>query len=251
MNSSTTRFSDRVENYIKYRPSYPKEIISYFVNEGILKPGYVIADIGSGTGISAEIFLKENYEVIGVEPNKDMREAAEKLLSGYKNFKSVDGTAEETTLTSDSIDLIICAQAFHWFDVEKARKEFKRILKQGKYVSLIWNVRREDTDFLKDYESLLQKFGTDYKEVKHNNITNDVIRKFFGSEMNIKVFYNVQLFDFEGLKGRLLSSSYAPNENDPQSSIMLKNLKEIFEKHQTNGKVAFEYDTAVYSSILK
>jgi SAM-dependent methyltransferase len=251
MHSSTTRFSDRVENYIKYRPSYPKEIISYFLNEGILKSGYSIADIGSGTGISTEIFLKENYDVIGVEPNKDMREAAERLLLDYKNFKSVDGTAEQTGLPNESIDLIICAQAFHWFDIEKARKEFKRILKKDRYTSLIWNVRKEDTDFLKDYEGLLQKFGTDYKDVKHNNITNDVILKFFGNQMDLKVFYNVQMFDFEGLKGRLLSSSYAPNENDSNSPSMLDSLKKVFEKHQVNGKVAFEYDTAVYSAILK
>lgn len=226
-------------------------MVSYFLDEKILMPGYVIADIGSGTGISAEIFLKENYEVIGVEPNIDMRDAAERLLSGFKNFKSINGTAEETTLSDDSVDLIICAQAFHWFDAGKSREEFKRILKKDKYTSLIWNVRREDTDFLKDYESLLQKFGTDYKEVKHNNITNDVIQKFFSNDMEIKVFYNVQMFDFEGLKGRLLSSSYAPNENDSKNSIMLKNLKEIFEKHQSNGKIAFEYDTAVYSAIIK
>lgn len=249
--NSTSRFSNRVENYIKYRPSYPEEIVSYFLNEGMLKPGYVIGDIGSGTGISSEIFLKDNYKVIGVEPNKDMREAAERLLMGYKNFESINGTAEATTLSDNSIDLIICAQAFHWFDVEKSREEFKRILKPGNFTSLIWNVRREDTDFLKEYEEILQEYGTDYKEVKHNNITNEVIQIFFGNRMDVKVFYNVQMFDFEGLKGRLLSSSYAPNENEPSSVSMLKRLKEIFDEHQLNGKVSFEYDTAVYSGVLK
>lgn len=251
MNSSTSRFSNRVENYIKYRPSYPEEIISYFLNEGILKPGYVIGDIGSGTGISSEIFLKEGYRVIGVEPNKDMREAAERLLAGYKNFESVNGTAEETTLAGSSIDLIICAQAFHWFDTEKSRQEFKRILKTNRYTSLIWNSRRFDTPFLKDYEELLQQFGTDYNEIKHNNITDDVIKNFFqNNEVKFAEFDYVQKFDFSGLKGRLLSSSYVPDEKDPKTISMLADLQKVFDKHQVGNKIDFAYKTKIYSSIL-
>lgn len=216
-----------------------------------MKWGYVIGDIGSGTGISSEIFLKENYQVIGVEPNKEMREAAERLLAGYKDFISVDGTAEQTGLPDDSIDLIICAQAFHWFDAEKSREEFKRILKPGKYTSLIWNSRRFDTPFLKDYEELLQQFGTDYNEIKHNNITDDMIKNFFqNNEVKFAEFDYVQKFDFSGLKGRLLSSSYVPDEKDPRTISMLSDLQEVFNKHQVNDKINFAYKTKVYSSIL-
>lgn len=251
MHSSTSRFSNRVENYIKYRPSYPEEIISYFLNEGILKPGYVIGDIGSGTGISSEIFLKEDYRVICIEPNKEMREAAERLLSFYKNFESINGTAEETTLADSSIDLIICAQAFHWFDAEKSREEFKRILKPDRYTSLIWNSRRFDTPFLKDYEELLQQFGTDYNEIKHNNITDDVIKNFFqNNEVKFAEFDYVQKFDFSGLKGRLLSSSYVPDEKDPKTISMLSDLQKVFDKHQVNNKIDFSYRTKIYSSVL-
>lgn len=251
MNSSTSRFSNRVENYIKYRPSYPAELVSYFLNEGILKPGYIIDDIGSGTGISSEIFLKEGYRVIGVEPNKDMRKAAERLLAGYKNFESVNGTAEETTLAGNSIDLIICAQAFHWFDTEKSREEFKRIIKPDRYTSLIWNSRRFDTPFLKDYEELLQQFGTDYNEIKHNNITDDVIKNFFqNNEVKFAEFDYVQKFDFSGLKGRLLSSSYVPDEKDSKTISMLADLQKVFDKHQVDNKIDFAYKTKIYSSIL-
>jgi ubiquinone/menaquinone biosynthesis C-methylase UbiE len=169
--NSTTRFSDRVDNYIKYRPGYPAEIIDYLKTQNILKADSIIADIGSGTGISTEMFLKNSNTVHGVEPNKEMREAAERLLIGYKNFSSINGTAEETTLPIESIDIITAGQAFHWFDIPKAKNEFKRILKHGGFVVLIWNEKQLDSSpFMNAYEEMLLEFGTDYSEVKHENI---------------------------------------------------------------------------------
>ena len=252
MEDATKRFSNRVENYVKYRPHYPKEIIAYLKEHINLLPECVIADIGSGTGISTELFLQNGNKVYGIEPNKEMREAAEKYLEQYKYFISVAGTAEDTLLESNSMDIIVCGQAFHWFDVEKAKVEFKRILKENGYVILIWNSRKIDTsDFLIAYEKLLLQFGTDYEKVVHKTLESGddkTIEWFFAPNKSyVHSFKNMQIFDFEGVKGRLLSSSYAPIDNEE----MLVELKNIFDKHNQNGSVAFEYETKIYWGKLK
>jgi ubiquinone/menaquinone biosynthesis C-methylase UbiE len=249
--NSTTRFSDRVDNYIKYRPGYPSEIIDYLKSESILKNDSIIADIGSGTGISAELFLKNGNTVYCIEPNKEMREAAEKLLKDYPNFISVNGTAENAPVPGKYFDLIVCAQSFHWFDIEKVKNKFKHLLVESGSVCLIWNERKiNSTPFLSAYEELLNKFGTDYKSVRHEIIDDKKLTEFFDKGYKSKTFPNGQVFDFEGLKGRLLSSSYAPNEHNPHFEPMIEELKDIFERHQHNGNVRFEYDTNVYSGSL-
>ena len=253
---STYRFSDRVDYYVKTRPQYPDEIIDLLINEGVLFPGAIIADIGSGTGISSEPFLKHGYTVYAVEPNKEMREAAERSLSQYLGeiFLSTDGSAEKTTLMSSSIDGIIAGQAFHWFNREESKKEFQRILKEKGCVVLMWNDRRTyNTDFLKVYEDFLQLFGTDYKKVNHKNVQNqDVFDSFFGHK-NYKtvVLNNAQDLDFEGLKGRVLSSSYMPNEGHNDYDFMISCLKKIFLRYQEKGTVRIEYDTKIYYGKLE
>jgi len=248
MNSnSTNRFTDRVENYIKYRPSYPVEVIEYLKFEGILTTDSVIADIGSGTGISAELFLKNGNTVYGVEPNDAMREAAEKLLSACSNFNSINAKAEETTLPNKSINLIICAQAFHWFDIAKVKIEFKRILKPAGRICLMWNERILDGNpFLIAYEKLLLKYGTDYKNVRHENIDEKKLNEFFEGGYTMKTFPNKQIFDLAGITGRLLSSSYTPQYDSPLYEPMLAELNEIFEKYQVDGFIEFLYDTNIY-----
>lgn len=247
--NSTSRFTDRVENYIQYRPSYPADVFEYLKSEGILKTVSVIADIGSGTGISAELFLKNGNIVYGIEPNDAMREAAEKLLAGYSNFRSINATAEETTLSDNSIDLIICAQAFHWFDIPKVKVEFRRILKPAGRICLMWNERILDGNpFLIAYEKLLLKYGTDYMNVRHENIDEDKLNEFFDGGYIKKTFPNKQVFDLAGVTGRLLSSSYTPQYDSPLYEPMLAELNEIFEKDQVNGLIEFLYDTNVYVS---
>ena len=180
-----------------------------------------------------------------------MREVGEKILSGYSNFMSVKGTAESTTLEDKSIDLIISAQAFHWFDTAKAKSEFKRILKNGRYAVLIWNARKlNSTPFSTEYEKLLIKYGTDYKEVRHENTNDTIFNSFFDSGYIEKEFQTEQVFDFEGIKGRLLSSSYAPVEADQNYSIMLKELHEIYSKYADKNKVKIEYDTKLVLGVL-
>jgi SAM-dependent methyltransferase len=248
----TTRFSSRVENYVKFRPGYPPQIIDLLKDDCGLSKESIIADIGSGTGILAELFLKSGNSVFGVEPNQAMRLAGERLLSAYDRFVSVGASAENTGLDAQSIDFITAGQAFHWFNLPKARQEFQRILRPAGWVVLIWNERRLDsTPFLRDYEDLLLSFGTDYQDVRHENII-DSIRKFFSpSQPKLQKFDNVQMFDYEGLKGRLLSASYTPEPEHPNFEPMLARLAEIFARHEKGGKVAFEYDTTVYFSHLE
>lgn len=244
----TTRFADRVEYYIKYRPKYPKEILRFLKTELNLSIRHTIADIGSGTGFLSKLFLENGNEVYGVEPNKEMRQAAEKLLSHYPNFKSIDGSAEFTDLDSGIIDFITAAQAFHWFDIDVSHSEFKRILKPNGWIILIWNERLTETSpFLKAYENLLLTFSVDYQKVDHRNVDDKALTQFFGSKnYKFKQFGNEQQFNFEGLKGRLLSSSYAPMEGHLNYEPMMNELKKIFWDYQQGGKVIFEYDTKLY-----
>ncbi len=244
----TTRFSNRVDDYVKYRPSYPKEIVEFMGEKLGLSKESTVIDIGSGTGIFSEILLRNGNRVYGVEPNAEMRAAAETLLSKYPRFKSIDGTAEKTSLPDHVADFIIAAQAFHWFDQEKTKLEFKRILKPNGYVVLIWNIRKSGTPFQDDYEALIDRFGTDYRQVRESNIVaNDQIQAFLGERnYGSTQFPNFQKFDFEGLKGRLFSTSYVPSRSDARYHEMCVELKELFDKYQENKTVIMEYDTLLY-----
>jgi SAM-dependent methyltransferase len=248
MRNAVIRFSSRVENYIRYRPGYPSGVMEMLTSECGLTDKSSVADIGSGTGILSELFLKNANRVFGVEPNRVMREAGERLLKNYANFTSVDGTAEATTLPDRSVDLITAGQAFHWFDRERARPEFARILKPDGWVVIIWNDRQTETSaFLREYEQLLQKCGTDYAAVDHRNVDAAALAAFFAPRpFTFREFANQQVLDFDGVQGRLLSSSYAPEPGQPNHQPMLNALRVIFNKYQTNGRVNFAYATQMY-----
>lgn len=249
MTNSIARFSDRVDNYVKYRPDYPVQILSFLVEKCGLSPSTVVADIGCGTGISSRLFLENGNVVFGVEPNRDMRNAAVEHLSSFDSFSPIDGTASHTTLPDESVDLIIAAQAFHWFEPLPARAEFQRILMPGGHTVLIWNERQlNTTPFLVDYEALILKFGRDYGTVRHENIEANKLQSFFGGDYGSATFENFQIFDFEGLKGRLLSASYMPNESDKSFDDLIKELKTLFAKHVENGRIKIFYDTNLYYS---
>lgn len=246
---STDRFGALVDNYVRYRPHYPERVLVELVERTGLRPDSVVADIGSGTGILSEPFLKNGNTVIGVEPNEPMRRAAESLLTGYPNFKSVEGTAEATTLPDDSVHMIVAGQAFHWFDRQKAKTEFKRILrKDAGYCALLWNERLTDTNpFLQEYEKLLQEFGTDYSTVDHRKITRAAIEEFFAPDiLSVTELAHEQRVDYSGLKGRLLSSSYIPKVGEEGYEAMLIKLGQLFEKHEREGEVAILYECRVY-----
>ena len=247
MTNTVTRFSNRVANYVKYRPGYPSEVLGLFKAEMGLTKDSILADVGSGTGLSTKPFLENGNTVYGVEPNEAMRDAAEEFLKEFPNFISHDGTAEDTRLPDDSMDFVVAAQAFHWFDPENTRQEFKRILKPGGYVSLMWNERQLDTtEFLRGYEKLLLKYATDYEKVRHENIDNEKLSAFFETGYDQATFPNKQVFDLDGLRGRLLSSSYMPAEDDPIFPALEKELTELFAKHSESDRIEVFYDTNIY-----
>jgi SAM-dependent methyltransferase len=244
---SIRRFDDRVANYIAYRPRYPAAVTDFLQTELGLSATSDVADVGSGTGILSELLLQTGCTVYGVEPNAAMRAAAEQLLPAYPNFKSITGTAEATTLADASVDFVTAGQAFHWFDADGARREFKRILKPGGPIVLVWNMRRTDsTPFLRDYENLLREFGTDYAQVNCEQLPEERIASFFGGDYALRSFDNFQVFDYAGVRGRLLSSSYVPLAGQPTYEPMLAALQRLFDSHQREGRVTIEYDTKLY-----
>jgi ubiquinone/menaquinone biosynthesis C-methylase UbiE len=247
--SPTARFSDRVENYVRYRPGYPPEVLDLLRAECGLRPSHIVADIASGTGVFTRLLLENGNSVFAVEPNAAMREMGIQQLEALRSNRlvSVAGTAEETTLRSASVDFVTAAQAAHWFDLPRARAEFVRILRREGWCVLIWNERETTTTpFLRDYEQLLLTYGTDYKEVRHERTT-AMIHEFFAPALSEeRVFSLRQQFDYEGLAGRLWSSSYAPLEGHPSYAPMMQELQRIFRAHHTDDVVEFEYKTRVF-----
>lgn len=246
------RFSNRVENYVRYRPGYPEDLVRGIFARAALPGSAVVADVGSGTGLSSIPFLQHGSLVYGVEPNDEMREAAEKLLAPFPNFHSIAGSAEHTTLAGASVDLVVCAQAFHWLDHEKARPEFRRISRGEQWAVIVFNIRSVDaTPFLRDYEAMLLDCGVDYSAVRHENVTGEVLTRFFGGDYEELSFPNEQIFDFASVRGRLLSSSYAPAEDEPGFDAMMARLKSIYETHHEQGLVRFEYETKAWLGRLR
>jgi len=243
----TQRFSSRVDDYVRYRPAYPPAVIKLLRNECGLTSSSVVADIASGTGIFTRLLLENGNRVFGVEPNAEMRRAGEEYLAAYPNFTSVAGTAEATTLAAHSVDIVTAAQAAHWFKRDAARQEFVRILKAGGCAVLIWNQRRTgSTPFLRDYEQLLLTYGTDYQQVRHERTT-DVIDSFFAPKpFSSRKLEIAQEVDYQALQGRLLSSSYTPAPGHAHYDPMLRELRRIFDAHESGGRVSLEYDTLIY-----
>jgi len=241
----TERFSSRVEHYVRFRPGYPKETIAVLRDECGLTSDSRVADIAFGTGLFTRLLLENGNRVIGVEPNADMRRAGEEYLAAFPNFTSVDGTAEATTLPSHSLDFVTAAQAAHWFDRDKSLVEFRRILKPGGYLVLLWNDRLVDAPgFNRDYEQLVLQYGTDYAEVKRRDAAaTHFFRDIPCSKRSVP---NHQQMDFEGLQGRLLSSSYIPQPGEPTYEPMIRDLRLLFDRYQTEGRVQMGYETKMY-----
>ncbi|HUI52602.1 MAG TPA: class I SAM-dependent methyltransferase [Terriglobales bacterium] len=245
---SKERFSSRVADYVRYRPGYPLGILEILRAECGLAAEHAIADVGSGTGLLAEIFLKNGNHVFGVEPNKEMREAGEEYLANYPKFASVTGSAEATTLPAACVEFVSAGQAFHWFEPQATRAEFARILKPAGWVAVVWNLRTTPkTPFSSAYDNLLVRYGTDYTRVKEAHPGASDMKRFFGiRDYRKRELANRQVFDFEGLSGRLRSSSYAPREGDANYEPMMKELRTIFETHQTLGRVNMDYTTQMF-----
>lgn len=245
---NTKRFSDRVENYIKYRPHYPIQLISELQSAFGFDQEFVVADIGSGTGISSIPFLENGNRLLAVEPNLAMRKAAETLYVKYPNFSSVNGAAENTTLSDYSVDLIFCAQAFHWFNIEKAKKEFNRILKPGGHIVLVWNERNADAPFTKAYNDVLKAYLPEYSKVDHRNFSTERLQTFFEPKaLNFIQLPNDQTCDLPGLQGRLKSASYCPLIGELHDLVMNK-VEVLFKEFAHHGSIRFDYKTKIYWS---
>jgi len=244
---SKKRFSNRATYYAQYRPRYPEAILAFMENELGLSEASVVADIGSGTGILTELFLKHGNPVYSVEPNREMRKAAEGLLSPYPSFRSIDGTAEATTLSAASVDFVTAAQAFHWFDPVKTHGEFLRILKLHGWVLLIWNTRKNSPGFMEAYERLVSVYANraHSRRTAKDKVGDQALASFFG-EYKVKTFSNSQVLDFEGLAGRLLSSSYLPLPGETRYNSMMDALRKLFDSYQEDRIVRLEYETETY-----
>jgi ubiquinone/menaquinone biosynthesis C-methylase UbiE len=253
LTDSKQRFSNRVADYVRYRPGYPRAILDTLRDECGLTPASVLADIGSGTGLLSRLFLDNVNLVYGVEPNTEMRAAGEQLLRAYPKFRSIAASAEATTLPDASVDFVVAGQAFHWFDPQAARTEFARILRSSGWVAVIWNERRIETSaLLREYEAMLRKYSPDYAQVSAKYPEDARMAEFFGpGELRQRTFPNEQIFDFEGFRGRLLSSSYSPPKGHPNHKLVLTELKRIFDAHNENGRVRVEYTTHLYYGRLE
>lgn len=247
MSDSVSRFSNRVEDYVKYRPDYPKAVIEFLKAEIHLKSNWKVADIGAGTGISTKLFLENGNEVFAIEPNEEMRRAAKKFLSGFSNFRLVDATAEETTLEDGGVELVTASQAFHWFDMSKCAAEFRRIITAGGYIALIWNERILDSnEFLREYEKVLVELGTDYGKVRHDKLTKTSLEETFKTEFTVGSYPNSQTLDFEGFRGRAFSASYTPAEGGHGYQKMLERLKSLFADFEEKGRIHLLYETNIF-----
>jgi SAM-dependent methyltransferase len=248
----TERFSSRAENYARYRPGYPPAAIELLASRCGLGPASVAADVGSGTGLLTEPLLERGAQVFAIEPNDAMRAAAEARLHAQPRFHSVKATAEATTLPAASIDLWVAGQAFHWFEMEATRREALRVSREAGWGALLWNEHPpEDSAFLRDYDQLLRRHAPEYSSTVARRLDEERMREFFGGAMERATFPNQQTFDFAGLLGRLLSSSYAPQPQQPQYAPMLAELRGLFDRHQRNGEVVFPYLTLVYFQPLR
>jgi SAM-dependent methyltransferase len=248
----TERFSSRAEDYARYRPGYPPAAIALLVARCGLRPGAVVADVGSGTGLLTAALLAQGAQVYAVEPNDSMRAAAEAQLRDQSRFHSVNASAEHSSLASASVDLWVAGQAFHWFDVAAARREALRIIRRDGAAALLWNERpAQPGAFLEEYDALLRRFAPEYEQIVASRANVASMRAFLGGTMQQATFANEQVFDFEGLRGRLMSSSYAPQAGQPTHQALLQGLQQLFERHQRAGRITFPYQTLVYFAQLQ
>ncbi|MGP8070251.1 MAG: methyltransferase domain-containing protein [Candidatus Bathyarchaeia archaeon] len=247
-NDPRKRFSRRAEYYSRYRPSYPKSLLSYLEQDLCFSQASVVADVGSGTGILSKLLLENGNIVFGVEPNGDMRRTAEANLAKYPNYRSIGGSAESTTLEDGSVDFITAGQSFHWFNPEQAKAEFRRVLRREGWVVLIWNTRRTSTPFLQAYDALVS-WIPDNQRARHEDLGDQAFRSFLGDYRAVKLD-NSQELDYEGLVGRLLSSSYAPLRGEPLFDEMITKVTDLFNRHQVDGVVTLDYVTEVYAGQL-
>lgn len=238
----TSRFSDRADDYVKFRPTYPAAAIDA-VLAGLMNPaGLSVADVGAGTGISARLLAERGCEVIAVEPNQPMREAAEP----HARVRWLAGTAEQTGLEADSLDLVVCAQAFHWFRPGEALAEFARVLRPRGRLALLWNLRDDRDGLTGAYSGAIKRAATDSAVDKDLQTDALFASSRFVNARKATFAGEAQELTVDGLIGRALSSSYAP-KGGPSHAALLADLRAMHQAHaRPDGTVRFCYVTEVY-----
>ena len=242
MSEHTERFTGRVEDYERYRTRYPKAVIDILVERCGLRREHMVADIGAGTGMLAELFLEHGNAVVAVEPNDDMRGACEKLASAWPGLIVKKGTAEATGLEDASVDFIAVGRAFHWFDLERTSKEFPRILRPGGWVVLASHSRvRDDSPQSQEYEAMLREHGKDYAENRERYEISARIDAFFaGGELFREKITGEQRLTLEELIGQTQSYSVTPELGHPKYEGMQRALREFFARWETDGVVVMK-----------
>jgi SAM-dependent methyltransferase len=244
----TGRFAGLAGTYARFRPTYPESAIAFIVARCNLHGGSELVEIGCGTGISSRIFTARGVAVLGLEPNAEMRTAAENEPFPPDLPKPIyrEGRAEATGLPPCSADAVVAAQAFHWFEPEPALREFHRILRPGGWVVLMWNERDECDPFTAAYGAVIRT-GPDTALVEVSRARGGeplLVSPLFESGERV-VFKNQQNLTYEGLLGRAFSCSYAPKDPD-QVEAWTRSLREVFDEYQVEGKVVLQYETSVY-----
>ena len=239
MIDNTQRFNKKVTNYIKYRPNYSPEMITTLINQIGLNSKSVVADIGAGTGIFTRQLADYVGSVYAVEPNIPMFEALEVLSKSNLNIVFINAPAESTTLPDNSVDCICVAQAFHWFDKDKTKREFKRILRKSGKVILIWNWPVINNIVI-EYDKLLTKYCPEFKGYNDDSKSFDKdYSGFFSNGYSHYEFENYQKLVKESFIGECLSSSYAPNSKDKYYHQLITDLNTFFEKYSKNEELLF------------
>lgn len=248
----TERFSNRVGDYVRHRPGYPAGLVAWLHGTQGIDAGLQVADVGAGTGISTRMWHGAGHEVVAVEPNAAMREAGMAGFTGDPRVRWVAGSAEATTLADASVDVVSAAQAFHWFDPAPTRAEWTRVLRPGGLAVLLWNLRAVDrSPLMAEYEALQHAHGIDYARVAERHPDDDAIARWYGGGLRATAsFPHVQRLDFDGLLGRLLSSSWAPQAGHPEYAPMVEALRALFDRHAVDGRVDFDYNARAFVGTL-
>lgn len=249
MATNTERFTGRAEIYSRSRPSYPAGILKDLSSKTGMDKSWVVADIGSGTGKLAKLFVENGNRVKCVEPNHDMRSVLQETFNGKENVEITDGTAENSHLTEKSIDIAVCGQSFHWFRPDEAGIEFRRILRRG-WVALIWNNRVDEDAFTASYERIVRKYSPAYHGTGSLSLYDSTIKQFFGEEYELITYQNDQSMDLDGITGRYRSASYSIGEDSPEFNNVMKEFRELFENYQKQGTVVMRQVSVMYLGCL-